>query len=80
MDCSGSVTGKQYAMKEEILTEQELIDCVFDNRKNEIQLDGIREYFKRNNEYYSLKTTFVVNSMIIGAYRLYHEKENMLNQ
>lgn len=67
-------------LKEEILTKKELIDSVFENRRNLPILDGIREYFKRNHEHYSLKTIFIINSMIVGAYELYHNKENKLNQ
>lgn len=59
-------------MKEEILSVKDLRDSVFENRLNKRILVGIREYFKRNHEYYSLQETFEVNAMLIGAAELYH--------
>lgn len=60
--------------KEEILTLKELRQCVFENRNNKITLDGIKDYFKRNQDHYDLRATFEVNTMLVGCFRLYHEE------
>ncbi len=64
---------------EKILTIKQLRESIFDNRKNKISLEGIMEYFRRNNEYYSLEETFEVNATILGAIDLYHGESNALN-
>lgn len=63
-------------VKEEILSPEQVRESLFDNRRNSIMLDGIREYIKRNHTHYTLEQVFEFNCTILGAYQLYHDEKN----
>jgi len=64
--------------KEEILKSIDLRQSIFDSRRNQTMLDGIRQYIKRNNEHYSLEEIFEFNATILGAFQLYHGNSKTL--
>lgn len=64
--------------QEEILSIVQLRESLFENRRNKLMLDGIRQYIKRNHTHYSLEQIFELNATILGAFQLYHENETSL--
>lgn len=59
----------------EILTIEQLRQCVFENRTNKVTLEGIIDYFRENQNYYNLRETFEINAMVLGALELYHDNK-----
>lgn len=60
---------------EEILTIEELRATIFKNRDGHTTLIGILDYFKRNQEHYTVNDIFEVTTMVIGTLELYHKKD-----
>ena len=65
--------------EEEILSAKQLMDSIFEGRKSDICIQGIKEYFRRNHEHYSLQEVFEINALIVGTYYLYIKKDSVLN-
>lgn len=65
--------------EEEILSVKQLRDSIFEGRKSDICIQGIKEYFKRNHENYSLQEVFEVNALLVGTYYLYIKEDSVLN-